>query len=280
MTALDKLQKKFSMEVWLDLAKSTMIYIQLFNRRRPGEIERMNISNFQNRQSVQPDTNKELYNSLPKEAQMAVDKYQKVIIRGKKSRPVCVLLSQNMICSLDLVLQNRSKAKVSKANNRVFGIRHSVKKDHHLNACHVMRNYAEECGAERPDLLRATKLRKHIATKGVIFQYTESEMSFLAKILGHEPGIHKKYYRQAVPEIEISKMAQILESAMGSLNEDFEKLDDEDSDSQSDSDSSSDEPEEMNIPLALEKPRASRTKNQPLLRKYHLRSTFSFVFQY
>lgn len=42
------LKKKFSKHVWLKLAKATLISIQLFNRRRPGEIERLYIADYKN----------------------------------------------------------------------------------------------------------------------------------------------------------------------------------------------------------------------------------------
>lgn len=40
------LQNQFSMKNWMDLAETTLLSIQLFNRRRPGEVERILIQDF------------------------------------------------------------------------------------------------------------------------------------------------------------------------------------------------------------------------------------------
>lgn len=44
----DNLQKKFSLSDWTSLGAATLSSIQLFNRRRPGETERILISDFEN----------------------------------------------------------------------------------------------------------------------------------------------------------------------------------------------------------------------------------------
>lgn len=108
---------------------------------------------------------------------------------------------------------------------------HSSEKECHLNACTAMRNFAGLCGAETPELLRATNLRKHIATKGVTQHYTTSDMAHLADIMGYEDHIHEIYYRQSVPQLEIPEMARLLEAAMGPIEDNIEEEDrDEDYD--------------------------------------------------
>lgn len=67
-----------------------------------------------------------------------------------------------------------------------------------LRACELMRSFAESCGAENPQTLRGTVLRKHIATIYVNFNLTEIQMSDLANFLGHADKIHKENYRQPI----------------------------------------------------------------------------------
>lgn len=47
-SAFKNLQKKFSFDEWLKLAQSTLTSVQVFNRRRAGEIERIFIEDFEN----------------------------------------------------------------------------------------------------------------------------------------------------------------------------------------------------------------------------------------
>lgn len=68
-TAYDQLKKGFVYQAWLSLAESTLILLQLFNRRRAGEIERVFIEDFQSYTSINENTHKELYRSLSSTAQ-------------------------------------------------------------------------------------------------------------------------------------------------------------------------------------------------------------------
>lgn len=88
-----------------------------------------------------------------------------------------------------------------------------------------MRDFAGLYGIQRPELSRATNLRKHIATKGVTQQYTPSDMADLADIMGHEDHVHEEYYKQSVQQLKIPKMAWLLEAAMGTIEEDTEEED-------------------------------------------------------
>lgn len=67
--AYDQLKQGFVYQAWLSLAESTLILLQLFNRRRAGEIERVFIEDFQSYTSINENTHKELYRSLSSTAQ-------------------------------------------------------------------------------------------------------------------------------------------------------------------------------------------------------------------
>ncbi|CAG9822308.1 unnamed protein product [Phaedon cochleariae] len=65
------------------------------------------------------------------------------------------------------------------------------------------------------DTLRATHLRKHIATTSVSLNLDGNEISQLQNFLGHEDKIHKNYYRQPIIMDDIVKMSKLLEIAQG-----------------------------------------------------------------
>lgn len=138
-TALNNLKQKFSFKDWLKLAESTLISIQLFNRRRAGEIERTLIEDYKNYQKIDPETNKDGFNALSFECQKIAMEYVRFTIRGKLSRTVSVLLDSELQKCIELILQYRRKAGVISANPYVFGISSMDRRKHaYLRACDLM----------------------------------------------------------------------------------------------------------------------------------------------
>ena len=214
--AYQKLRESFTPDAWKKLSESTLLSIQLFNRRRPGEIERVLIEDYKSHETLDIKSHQQLYESLSPEAQAAVKKYVRFTIRGKLARKVSVLLSSELVKCIDLILSTRNEAKVNKKNPYVFGIQsYDTKRNLYLRSCQLMRQYSVDCGAENPISLRGTKLRKHIATKCISLKLTDNQVSVLADHLGHHKDIHKKYYQQPIPALEIVKVSKILEAAAG-----------------------------------------------------------------
>lgn len=77
-----------------------------------------------------------------------------------------------------------------------------------------MREYSSKCGAVKPHTLRGTKLRKHIATKCITLNLSESEVTELANFMGHDKNIHKSHYRQSIPALDIPKFSRLLNVAI------------------------------------------------------------------
>lgn len=132
-----------------------------------------------------------------------------------------VLLHSQLQDCIELLLQHRSKAKIKAQNPFLFGIpgydKHRYK---HLRACQLMREYSSKCGATKPLTLRGTKLRKHIATKCITLNLSESEVTELANFMGHDKSIHKSHYRQSIPEIDIPRFSRLLNVAIFNNEED------------------------------------------------------------
>ena len=81
-----------------------------------------------------------------------------------------------------------------------------------------MRELSAASGVENHHLLRATKLRKHLATKSAAMGLNDKQVNDLASFMGHEKDIHLRFYRMPVPELEINKMGCLLENIMEPLN--------------------------------------------------------------
>jgi hypothetical protein len=74
-TAHDSLKQAFSLNAWEVLAECCLLSIQLFNRRKPGEIERALIEDFQNYEKVNENTIGTAYLSLSNDEKKTAKKY-------------------------------------------------------------------------------------------------------------------------------------------------------------------------------------------------------------
>lgn len=84
--------------------------------------------------------------------------------------------------------------------------------DHrHISASLCQTKFSTECGAAQPKTLRATKLRKQLATVCSTLDFTEDDVNKLASYMGHSAAVHKDVYRQPIIIREITKMSQLLE---------------------------------------------------------------------
>jgi len=228
--AYNSLKNEFSYDVWLSLTKATLTSIQVFNRRRAGEIQRTLIEDYKAYQGINYQTN-DMYKALSARAKEIANKYVRFTLRGKLGRTVPVLLREELRDCVEMILKHRKAAKVSSKNPYLFGLP-SLKKDKHryLLACDLLRQYAVECGAENPETIRATELRKHIATICINYDLSENEISTLANFMGHADKIHLTHYRQPVIEKEILEISQYLEAAQGADKNESDSNDSNDSD--------------------------------------------------
>ncbi|KAF5277509.1 hypothetical protein FQR65_LT15982 [Abscondita terminalis] len=201
----------FPYEVWHSLSSATLISLLVFNRRRPGELERITIADYCSR-------NKTCRSTLSETDSQLFNLYSRFEIRGKLNRSVPVLVHWEAEHSINLILKLRNAAGVDENNPYVFGLPTLDYRQRYLRACVIMRMYSEKCGASQPQLLRATILRKQVATECAIKELTENTIKDVAMFMGHAENIHNNIYRQPVHERDIIKMSRILEEAQGDHN--------------------------------------------------------------
>ncbi|PIK57336.1 hypothetical protein BSL78_05725 [Apostichopus japonicus] len=73
-----------------------------------------------------------------------------------------------------------------------------------------LRKLSETSGADKPETLRSTRLRKHIATVSQILHLDENELEVLAKFMGHDIRTHRAYYRLPDETMQLAKMTKFL----------------------------------------------------------------------
>lgn len=211
---LNDLKQNFNIHSWKELAKSTLSSIQLFNRRRAGEIERITMNDFWSYETVEANTDLKVFRSLSTEEQEDAKKYCRFLIRGKRGRSVPVLLHKELVECVETVIKFRKCSGVSDNNPYVFGIAGSDNFKH-LEACALLRKYSKKCGADLPTSLRGTELRKEMATSSHMDDIDDQEVNELANFMGHARQIHEQHYRIPVATRDIVRMSKLLRKRCG-----------------------------------------------------------------
>ncbi|KAF5305491.1 hypothetical protein FQA39_LY01582 [Lamprigera yunnana] len=210
-----KLRARFDFNVWKECSSVTLTAIQVFNRRRAGELERLKIADLNNYQSINDKTYEEILTDIPVNDQTNANKYVRCVLRGKLGRNVSIIIDIDELQTLKTIIDMREKAGVTETNPYVFGLPGSAGTHKYLEACRLLQKYSEECGAVNPGSLRGTQLRKHMATHSATFNLNDSEFMDLTNFMGHADKIHKDHYRLPIAAREITRMSKVLERAQG-----------------------------------------------------------------
>lgn len=228
--AYASLSSEYTYENWLALAELTMAAVIVFNRRRVGETQNILVTDFLARENVDKTSSSELYEKLSEPAKAVIQKYSRMTLRGKKGRPVKALLKPAIVNSINLLLKHRTEIGIPLQNKYLFGLPSCSDRNRVIDGCHILRKFSVLCGAKKPETLRGTTMRKHIATICVALDLNDGSVSQLANFMGHDDKIHRDFYRQNPLENEIVQIAQILEVAQGKGDENDDVGDDGDDD--------------------------------------------------
>ncbi|XP_034541514.1 uncharacterized protein LOC117814322 [Notolabrus celidotus] len=133
--------------------------------------------------------------------------FQCIEIKGKRRRKVPILLTSDMMASMDLLVKTRQNWDVPDENPFLFGRPQALS---HFRGSDVIRHIAQSCGASHPEALSSTKLRKHMATMSNVLNLKDNEMDDLADFLGHDIRIHRQYYRLPEGTLQLGKVSKVL----------------------------------------------------------------------
>lgn len=203
--ALKDLKDHSSPKSYSELCKSTLANVILFNRRRGGEVSKMTLNGF-----LERDTS-----ALHKDVSLGLTEFElhlcqhfsRVELRGKKGRKVAVLLSPDMVDAITCLIEKRKDCGVLAENLFLFARPHCLTP---YRGQDCLRLYASECGAENPELLRSTQLRKHVATLSQILNLKNHELDQVANFLGHDIRTHREYYRLPEATTQLAKISKLL----------------------------------------------------------------------
>ena len=186
----------------------------VLNRRRPGDIQRAELTDYQKISNI--DKSSDTYKKLSDEDKKYADNYFLFPIVGKLRKPLKALIPLDIKESLDLVVKFRENAAVSEKNNYVFGTPHVLSGNYgYLKASSILAKYAVSCGADKPHTIRATELRKHVATHCSERELSAFEVTEMARFLGHRKQVRQEIYVQPIIQRDVLKISRFLESALG-----------------------------------------------------------------
>ncbi|XP_035981142.1 uncharacterized protein LOC110368365 isoform X2 [Fundulus heteroclitus] len=188
-----------------NLAKVTLTQVVLFNRKRQGEVSKMEVQAFTSRNCT--ELNPDIMMCLNELERKLAKHFDRVEIRGKRSRMVAVLLTPDMVTAMNLLMENRSKCQVPTENVYLFARPGALS---HYRGSDCLRNYANKCGAKNPDALTSTRLRKQVATLSTVLNLKKNEMDQLATFLGHDVRIHREFYRLPESTLQLAKISKLL----------------------------------------------------------------------
>ena len=264
----DQLKKHCNLQNWKELAGYTLTMLQIFNRRRAGETERLMIANFESRVSIETCAESNDLKNLNVTAIEKLKKYKHIDLEGKLGRKVPMILTELLEKSMMHLIKTRKKVSIPEENPFVFGLPgNGAKRIRYLKACVLLRRFSIACNASKPETLRGTLLRKHIATQCITYDLAKNEEEQVAKYLGHNLNIHKDYYQVPSAVRDLVLVREILEKGQGKDKEDSENEEMENrlSDLEDEVDSELEENDEIINSLFIEEPQNDVTLSDDLL---------------
>lgn len=207
-TLVNSLEKDVSVENWKTLAEITLGQMVLFNRRRGGETERLEVTTYQNGIKHGKSTQEDILASLSPFEQQLVKKMARVEIRGKGGRRVAILFTERHQKQIEILNASRTEVGIPEGNKFVFARIGDYLTP--IRSSDVLRNFALSSGAKQPELLTSTRLRKHIGTVSQVLNLKDNELDVLAGFLGHDVRIHREYYRLPDDVLQLAKVSKLL----------------------------------------------------------------------
>lgn len=216
------LKTGFSASLWDQLLESTILYLMVFNRKRPGDIGSFKLSYYNLRQDIRkslPDS----FANLDKAAASLASYYKHIYIKGKKNRTVSLLLDPSSEKAVDYIIEYRKERGVPEKNPYLFGLPSVIGsriEEYRMPRVYLlMCKYKKKSGIAVDKNITATLLRKQVATVCNELNLPPAVREALANFMGHNINIHNKFYRQDDVLTAVTKVSGLLENAIDSIAE-------------------------------------------------------------
>lgn len=202
---LERIQEKPSLLNWKSLARVTLVQVMLFNRRRMGELSKVKLSAY-----LEKDKSKTHKDSLTLSVleEKLCQQFESIAIMSKEGWEVPVLLTPLIKESLEVLTSKREECAVRKENDYLFA---SPESHNCINGYICLRQYVGVCrDIENPKALASAKLRKITATLSTVLNLTATELDQLSVLLGIDISTHKQRYHLPDATLQLAKIAKVL----------------------------------------------------------------------
>ncbi|XP_059367604.1 uncharacterized protein LOC132106026 isoform X2 [Carassius carassius] len=205
--AFESLKNHESSQTYAELVKVALAQVIIFNRCSAGEISKMTLECFKNRN--QTELHEDIALGLSPFEQKMSKHFSRVEIMDKKGRKVAILFNSELVRTIEIIVEKRDACEVDRDNPFLFG-RPECSPTSFFRGQDCVRLFASQCGVKNPELLRSTQLRKQVATMSQILSLKDNELDQLANFLGLNIQVHRDYYRLPDATIEIAKISKLL----------------------------------------------------------------------
>jgi hypothetical protein len=199
------LLEQVTASAWSDLCQVTLTQVVIFNRRRGGEVERMQLSAFT--ANSFKNVSEDIEGCLSEVERALCREFRLIYIEGKRGRKVPVLLTKAAQSQVNLLISKRGSVGIPVANKFLFARRNSFEP---YRSSDCLRKYARESGATNPGAITSTRLRKHVATMSQMLALKDNELDLLASFLGHSIRVHEEFYRLPEQTLQVAKVSKVL----------------------------------------------------------------------
>lgn len=212
------------------LATLTLTNIILFNKRRQGEASKITINDFL--KGKEQNHSEDVLKELSSFERGLCQQMTRIEIVGKKERTVPVILTPSTQDAVQCLVDYRDEMGIPKENTFLFA-RTTGDSLHHIRGSDCLREITSEVPLDKPELIRSTDLRKHIATMTQLHNLQDNELDILAQFMGHDIRIHREHYRLPSATMQVAKVSQyLLALEQGTVEQDTasaetDKVDDE-----------------------------------------------------
>ena len=200
-----KLEEEANAQNYAKLSKVLLTQIIVFNRRRAGEVSKMPLKSFLERDNTR--LHDDVSYGLSDIEKRLCNYFSRVELMGKRGRKVAVLLPQSVVNGLTLLTEKRQECGVTDSNQFLFA---RPKAPSHYRGHDCLRDFSTQCDAKYPEHLRSTQLRKHVATLSQVLNLKDNELDQIADFLGHDIRVHRDFYRLPVPTMQLAKISKLL----------------------------------------------------------------------
>ncbi|XP_052229409.1 uncharacterized protein LOC127843707 isoform X6 [Dreissena polymorpha] len=201
---------KMTPENYARIVQLCQTRLLLFNKRRSGELEVLNLQSYLQRSSSLSDLDESISKDLTEVEKHLLKTQDLVMIRGKRGAAVPVIVPQDANKPLEFITnaEVREAAGVQRCNKYLFANRGTQ----YVRAYDSLKSVCDEVTLKAPARITSVSMRKYMATLTQLMGLDKYQLDWVCKHLGHTKSVHNTAYRQMsgmVERVYISKLLMI-----------------------------------------------------------------------